>query len=185
MSRCCRRRASASYPHTAVKDVPLELLDRYFYAQEDDYVLSQAIRDMVRVSNHNLIKDPPFSRVDHRRLPQPADLLQPEPAATPDSGLPLRVASERLAVPGLGREHRGPQRSLRYGREFRENLSPPWSAAPIGGDAIVRSASCPLLTGGRRRRSAAHRGGASGTRRCGRPPDDGTLRACACRGRPR
>ena len=54
----------ASYPHTAVKDVPLELLDRYFYAQEDDYVLSQAIRDMVRVSNHNLIKDPPFSRVD-------------------------------------------------------------------------------------------------------------------------
>jgi two-component system, chemotaxis family, CheB/CheR fusion protein len=51
---------SAAYPHTAVKDVPLELLDRYFYAQEDDYVLSQNIRDMVRVSNHNLIKDPPF-----------------------------------------------------------------------------------------------------------------------------
>jgi two-component system CheB/CheR fusion protein len=55
---------NASYPHGAVKDVPLELLDRYFYAQEDDYVLSQQIRDMVRVSNHNLIKDPPFSRVD-------------------------------------------------------------------------------------------------------------------------
>jgi two-component system, chemotaxis family, CheB/CheR fusion protein len=54
----------ASYPHTAVKDVPLELLDRYFFAQEDDYVLAQSIRDMVRVSNHNLIKDPPFSRVD-------------------------------------------------------------------------------------------------------------------------
>ena len=54
----------ASYPHSAVKDVPLELLDRYFFAQEDDYVLSQSIRDMVRVSNHNLIKDPPFSRVD-------------------------------------------------------------------------------------------------------------------------
>src|SRR5262245_6293867 len=30
---------NASYPHGAVKDVPLELLDRYFYAQEDDYVL--------------------------------------------------------------------------------------------------------------------------------------------------
>jgi two-component system, chemotaxis family, CheB/CheR fusion protein len=54
----------ASYPPSAVKDVPLELLDRYFFAQEDDYVLSQSIRDMVRVSNHNLIKDPPFSRVD-------------------------------------------------------------------------------------------------------------------------
>jgi two-component system CheB/CheR fusion protein len=55
---------SAAYPHSAVRDVPLELLDRYFYAQEDDYVLVQSIRDMVRVSNHNLIKDPPFSRVD-------------------------------------------------------------------------------------------------------------------------
>jgi two-component system CheB/CheR fusion protein len=55
---------NARYPHTAVKDVPLELLDRYFYAQEDDYVVVQQIRDMVRVSNHNLIKDPPFSRVD-------------------------------------------------------------------------------------------------------------------------
>jgi two-component system CheB/CheR fusion protein len=54
----------ASYPPSAVKDVPIELLDRYFFAQEDDYVLAQAIRDMVRISNHNLIKDPPFSRVD-------------------------------------------------------------------------------------------------------------------------
>jgi two-component system CheB/CheR fusion protein len=55
---------AASYPQSAVKDVPLELLDRYFFAQEDDYVLTQSVRDMVRVSNHNLIKDPPFSRVD-------------------------------------------------------------------------------------------------------------------------
>jgi two-component system, chemotaxis family, CheB/CheR fusion protein len=55
---------AATYPHSAVKDVPIELLDRYFYAQEDDYVLNQSIRDMVRVSSHNLIKDPPFSRVD-------------------------------------------------------------------------------------------------------------------------
>ena len=55
---------SASYPQGAVKDVPLELLDRYFFAHDDDFVLVQPIRDMVRVSNHNLIKDPPFSRVD-------------------------------------------------------------------------------------------------------------------------
>lgn len=54
----------ASYPPSAVRDVPLELLDRHFFAQEDEYLLSQSIRDMVRVSNHNLIKDPPFSRVD-------------------------------------------------------------------------------------------------------------------------
>lgn len=55
---------AASYPHSAVKEVPPELLDRYFFAQDDNYALVQSIRDMVRVSNHNLIKDPPFSRVD-------------------------------------------------------------------------------------------------------------------------
>lgn len=55
---------AAKYPHAAVRDVPVELLDRYFFAQDDDYALVQSIRDMVRVSNHNLIKDPPFSRVD-------------------------------------------------------------------------------------------------------------------------
>ncbi|WP_290978521.1 chemotaxis protein CheB [Hyphomicrobium sp.] len=55
---------AARYPHSAVREVPIELLDRYFYSNEDDYVLSQPIRDMVRVSNHNLIKDPPFSRCD-------------------------------------------------------------------------------------------------------------------------
>jgi len=55
---------AASYPHGAIKEVPPELLDRYFFAQDDNYALVQSIRDMVRVSNHNLIKDPPFSRVD-------------------------------------------------------------------------------------------------------------------------
>ncbi|HEX5005617.1 MAG TPA: CheR family methyltransferase, partial [Hyphomonadaceae bacterium] len=55
---------SARYPHATVKDVPIELLDRYFYAEGEEYVLSQSIRDTVRVSNHNLLKDPPFSRID-------------------------------------------------------------------------------------------------------------------------
>src|SRR5207248_9497445 len=55
---------AASYPQSAVKEVPPELLDRYFFAQDDNYALVQSIRDMVRVSNHNLIKDPPFSRMD-------------------------------------------------------------------------------------------------------------------------
>ncbi|HEX4893523.1 MAG TPA: chemotaxis protein CheB, partial [Hyphomicrobiaceae bacterium] len=54
----------AAYPHSAVRDVPIALLDRYFFAREDDYVLVPAVRDMVRISNHNLIKDPPFSRLD-------------------------------------------------------------------------------------------------------------------------
>jgi two-component system CheB/CheR fusion protein len=54
----------ASYPHTVVRDVPPELLDRYFMGREDEYILTPGIRDIVRVSSHNLIKDPPFSRLD-------------------------------------------------------------------------------------------------------------------------
>jgi len=54
----------AKYPPAAVKEVPVELLDRHFFSQDDAYVLNQSIRDMVRVSSHNLIKDPPFSRID-------------------------------------------------------------------------------------------------------------------------
>src|SRR5438105_1927280 len=55
---------AATYPQSAIKEVPPELLDRYFFARDDNYALVQSIRDMVRVSNHNLIKDPPFSRMD-------------------------------------------------------------------------------------------------------------------------
>jgi two-component system, chemotaxis family, CheB/CheR fusion protein len=60
-----QRARAGTYTHAAVKDVPIELLDRYFYAADgDEYVLAHSIRDMVRVSNHNLLKDPPFARVD-------------------------------------------------------------------------------------------------------------------------
>lgn len=99
----------ASYPHSAVKDVPLELLDRYFFAQEDDYVLAQSIRDMVRVSNHNLIKDPPVLTCRHDRLSKPADLPQHLPATTADSGIPLFITPPGMAVPRPRRKHRNSQ----------------------------------------------------------------------------
>ena len=55
---------AGAYPVSAVKDLPPGLLDRYFFAQDDTFVVTQAIRDLVRFSDHDLIKDPPFSRVD-------------------------------------------------------------------------------------------------------------------------
>ncbi|RVT87152.1 PAS domain-containing protein [Rhodobacteraceae bacterium CCMM004] len=54
----------AIYPPSAVGDVPPELLDRYFIGEEKGYRLTPRIRDMVRFSEHSVIKDPPFSRLD-------------------------------------------------------------------------------------------------------------------------
>ncbi|MEO1550451.1 MAG: CheR family methyltransferase, partial [Pseudomonadota bacterium] len=52
------------YPQSAVKDIPPELLERYFIAEEKGYRVTPRIRDMVRFSEHSLIKDPPFSKLD-------------------------------------------------------------------------------------------------------------------------
>ena len=52
------------YMQSSVADMPPELLERYFTAREDGYTVSQQIRDIVRVSAHSVIKDPPFSRLD-------------------------------------------------------------------------------------------------------------------------
>ena len=59
-----RRARRAVYMQSDVADLPPELLDRYFRVDEDGYVLIDQVRELVRVSSHSLIKDPPFSRVD-------------------------------------------------------------------------------------------------------------------------
>ena len=59
-----RRARRGAYAQSDVADLPPELLDRYFRADEGGYVIVDAVREMVRVSPHSLIKDPPFSRID-------------------------------------------------------------------------------------------------------------------------
>lgn len=55
---------NAVYPQAIVKDLPPTFRDRYLIADEHGYVICAHIRDMVRFSTHNMIKDPPFSRLD-------------------------------------------------------------------------------------------------------------------------
>ena len=59
-----QRARRAVYRQSDVSDIPPELLERYFTATEDGYAIVPAIRDMVRVSAHSVIKDPPFSRLN-------------------------------------------------------------------------------------------------------------------------
>ncbi|MGR3373452.1 CheR family methyltransferase [Pseudooceanicola nanhaiensis] len=55
---------AGTYPNTIATEVPDELLDRWFVARRDGYEVRRELRDMVRFSSQNLLKDPPFSRID-------------------------------------------------------------------------------------------------------------------------
>ena len=59
-----RRARIGVYMLSDVADLPPELVNRYFTATEDGFSVNPTIRDMVRVSAHSVIKDPPFSRLD-------------------------------------------------------------------------------------------------------------------------
>ncbi|MEE4212380.1 MAG: CheR family methyltransferase, partial [Parvularcula sp.] len=58
------RARHAVYHASAYKEVPPELADRYLVPDENGFRIADRLRDIVRVSSHNLIKDPPFSRMD-------------------------------------------------------------------------------------------------------------------------
>lgn len=53
-----------SYPVSALADMPPEPRERYAIPHVERFAISSQIRDMIRFSNHSLVKDPPFSRID-------------------------------------------------------------------------------------------------------------------------
>ncbi|WP_422003385.1 chemotaxis protein CheB [Reyranella sp.] len=54
----------AHYPQNIALEVPPEFLDRYFVNSPQGFTVNAAIRDMVRLSHHSVIKDAPFSKLD-------------------------------------------------------------------------------------------------------------------------
>lgn len=52
------------YPDTIVADVSAERLERYFSKDGDQYRVAKDLREMCLFSIHDLVKDPPFSRLD-------------------------------------------------------------------------------------------------------------------------
>ena len=55
---------SGVYPASIAIDVSPERLGRYFNAQEDAFRIKKSIRDLVIFAEQDMIKDPPFSRID-------------------------------------------------------------------------------------------------------------------------
>lgn len=52
------------YPKSVAEDIAPERLRRFFVEEEDQYRVSESIRDMCIFSVHDLIQNPPFSRID-------------------------------------------------------------------------------------------------------------------------
>ncbi|TVQ11491.1 MAG: PAS domain S-box protein [Bacteroidetes bacterium] len=52
------------YPESIVADVSMERLKKFFIKKEKGYQIKENIRKMVIFATHNIIKDPPFSKID-------------------------------------------------------------------------------------------------------------------------
>lgn len=52
------------FAESVLADIPAALLHNYFIKRGEQYEVVRQIRSMVVFANHNLLKDPPFSRID-------------------------------------------------------------------------------------------------------------------------
>ncbi|MBT0670984.1 PAS domain-containing protein [Novosphingobium profundi] len=53
-----------SYPAAALADIPSPLRERWTVPHGERFTITAPIRDLIRFSNHSVVKDPPFSRID-------------------------------------------------------------------------------------------------------------------------
>ena len=55
---------SATYSLSSLKDIPEKYQDKYVFGGTDRFTIAPRIRDMVRFSEHNIVRDPPYSKID-------------------------------------------------------------------------------------------------------------------------
>lgn len=62
--RAISRASSGAYPKSIANDLPAEILSKYFKASKDHFVINRAIREKVVFAKHDVVNDPPFTRID-------------------------------------------------------------------------------------------------------------------------
>ncbi|MFC6998885.1 chemotaxis protein CheB [Rufibacter roseus] len=62
--KAIRHASKGSYPATIAKQLSEERLQKYFNFQNNRYIIKETIRKQVVFAQHDLQKDPPFSRLD-------------------------------------------------------------------------------------------------------------------------
>ncbi len=63
-ARCIAKARAGFYPRSIAQDVSPDRLQRFFVQEADGYRICKEIREQCIFSRHNLLGDPPFSRVD-------------------------------------------------------------------------------------------------------------------------
>ncbi|HEU4708870.1 MAG TPA: CheR family methyltransferase [Methylophilaceae bacterium] len=63
-SRAIASARLGSYTASILTDVPEEFSTQYFTKENEQYVIRKTIRDKVLFAEHNLLRDPPFSKLD-------------------------------------------------------------------------------------------------------------------------
>ena len=56
--------SSGIYPESIAADVDRDLLEKYFTRHNENYHVSRRLRETVVFAQHNLLKDPPFTKMD-------------------------------------------------------------------------------------------------------------------------
>ncbi len=74
-------------------DMSPERLARWFVREGDTYCVVKELREMCIFSQHNVIKDAPFSQARPGLLPQPPDLPERRAAEPRHSAVPFRAAA--------------------------------------------------------------------------------------------
>ncbi|HSX63918.1 MAG TPA: CheR family methyltransferase, partial [Pseudoxanthomonas sp.] len=62
--RAIARARAAAYPDSIITDVPPMRLREYFTRDKNHYRIKKSLRDKVMFAAHNVLRDPPFSRMD-------------------------------------------------------------------------------------------------------------------------
>ncbi len=62
--RAISQASKGSFPASVTKDVSAERLQRYFHQKGNRYIINEEIRKLVVFAQHDLQKDPPFSKID-------------------------------------------------------------------------------------------------------------------------
>ncbi|MBF0301647.1 MAG: PAS domain-containing protein [Desulfamplus sp.] len=55
---------AGTYHESIAADIHPKYLSKYFFKKDDTFQISRSIREMVVFAQHNLIKDPPFTKID-------------------------------------------------------------------------------------------------------------------------
>jgi len=99
------------YPESIAAHLTGEQLEQYFRKHAHGNRVVKRLREVCIFSKHDLIRDPPFSRLDLISCRNVLTYMT-HPATATDSSLPLCAAPRRRAATGIFRDHHGLRASV-------------------------------------------------------------------------